>query len=197
MSIDFSRTYIVPIERAADAFAAAAEIAIRPEPYDCRIVLPDGSLVVFPLAPVDREPLNALSAERSVSFDFAFGADGDDITDYLRRDAEPPFLVERLNSEGTRALVRLRLFVSADPLYIAFTFHNTCNKDCDLLGLRSVCDALDYVGRCAESLVTYETVMGEDRLIEPFNGVLPPSDGPDGGMRLARVVEYVWTRGAV
>lgn len=197
MSIDVSRTYVVPIERLADAFAAAAEVAVRgQEAHEYPILLPDGSSVVFPLAPVHHEPPYVLGAEGLLSFDFIFCvAGGDGIIERLEGDPERPLQVDRPKSGGTPALISLRLAASTESLYGAFTFRNTCNRDCDVLSLRSVCDVLDYFGRCADSLVTYETVMGEDRLIEPFKGALPPLAEPDSGMKLARIVEYGWTRG--
>jgi hypothetical protein len=78
-----------------------------------------------------------------------------------------------------------------EPPYAEVSFHNQHKDDCDIFILRSVCDVLDYVGHCAESLVTYETVMGEVNLIEPFEEKLPRMVDEDGNRELARIVEHV------
>jgi hypothetical protein len=198
MSVDVSRSYIISTERLRDAFEAAAEIAPRSrEPREYRIALPDGSAIVFPFAPFGEQPPYVLRTDPQdfLSFDYAVRvACGDDVDAYLRRNPEPPFRVKRLKSGGMRAIVYTRLLVSADPRYAVFSFSNTSNEDCDVLDLPSVCDVLDYVGRCADSLVTYRTVMGEDQLVEPIQGDLPKLAHGDDEGDLSLIVEYVQSK---
>jgi hypothetical protein len=195
MSVDVSRSYIISTERLRDAFEAASEIAPRSKnAREYRIALPGGSEVVFPFAPFGEQPPFVLGTGPGefLSFDYAVRvACGDDMVAYLRRNPEPPFRMKRLKSGGMRAIAYPQLLVSADPRYAVFSFGNTSNKDCDLFDLRSVCDVLDYVGRCADSLVTYQTVMGEDRLVEPIQGDLPKLADGDDEAELALIVEYV------
>ncbi len=195
MSIDVSRTYIIPIDRLSDAFAAAAEIAPRVrEPESVSIALPDGSSVAFPFAP-EEDPPYTLEVGGYLSFEYGFRASGDDIEDYVRRNPEPPFAVKRLKGGGLRAIFWLDLIVAIEPPFASFGFHNLGKDDCDVLDLRSVRDVLDYIGRCAEGLVTYETVMGEHRLLSPFESDLPSWAGDEDDSNLARIVAFACSQG--
>ncbi|WP_169977591.1 hypothetical protein [Tautonia rosea] len=191
MSIDVSRVYIFPIERLADAFAAAAEIAPRPrEPRDFTIALPNGTSIRFPFAPRGNPPY-ALELDDFNSFEYRFRASGDDIEEYVRENPEPPFVLKRLKGGGLRGIFELILLVSVEPPYASFSFNTRCTSDCDVLGLRSVCEVLDFIGRCAEGLVTYEMVMGDRKIVEPFDEDLPPEVGVGDESELASIVAYV------
>lgn len=207
MSVDVSRTYILPIERLADAFAAVVEISTaRRGPAAHSIGLPDGSSVALPFAPLFGEPPYVLEDGEFLSFDCAISAaGGDDIEAYLRADPDPPFGFNRLKGGDIRVVAYLGLSVSAGAPCASLSFHNLrSGSDCRVLALRSVCDVLDYIARCAGGLVTYETSMGESRLLSPIEGPLPSfenrgdeQDGDDdaadddGAAGMARIVEYV------
>jgi hypothetical protein len=117
VSIDVSRSYIIPVENLSLAFAALAEIAPkRRTPREYSIELPDGSSVSFPFAPdLDRTPfVLKAGGDKSLSFDYAFRVGGgDDMVEYLRRNSDPPIFrqahqVGRRSGHGVRAGIHVR-----------------------------------------------------------------------------------------
>lgn len=190
MSLDASRDYIFPLERVAEAFAAAAELALpQRDPRDHEIALPNGSSIVFPFAP-DSKPPYVLELDDFLSLDYRFRASGDDIEEYVRENPEPPFTIKRLKGGGLRGTFELRLIVSVEPPYVSFSFCNQSNADCDVVFLPSVCDVLDHIGNSAQGIVTYQSVMGDRKILEPFEEDLPSSGFPS----LASIVDYVHAR---
>ena len=199
MSEDVSRSYLIPSDRLADAFAATAEILAKSrEPEEHRIDLPDGTSIGFPAAP-DLDMPHELEPGRVLDFDLAirFGA-GDDVDAYLRQEPEAQIQVKRLKSGGLRSIAYLGLTVSIQPPFARFTFSTSSGRfsHCEVLDLPSLIVVLDYVGRSAGWLLTFVSGMGEDRLVEPFESALPYMGDEDDSPRLARIVEWVRAREA-
>ncbi len=199
MSVLVSRTYIIPIERLVDAFAAAVEIAPRRrEPREFSITLLDGSSVSFPFKPLYQEPPYAIGSGDIDSLEFLYGvraAGGDDVEAYLRVNPEPPFNVKRLKRGGLVVVASLWLSVRTEPPYASFGFQAE-GDSCDVLSLPSVCGVLDYIDQCAGGLVTYRSDPDGSFLISPFEVKLPVfEDDDEGEKELTRIVEYVRMQG--
>ena len=89
------------------------------------------------------------------------------------------------------------LCVSTEPPYASFDFQAE-GASCDVLSLRSVCQVLDYIGRCGEGLATYEWNPDGSFLVYPLEGRMPSFDDEDddGGSELAQIVAYVRSLGS-
>jgi hypothetical protein len=202
MSIDVSRTHIIPIAALPAAFEALAEIAMRRrKPCEVPVILPGGATAILPYDPEtppfrpegSKAPFDLTGERRRLAVDFPFRVAVDqEIEDYLRNDTESPFAIVRSRSGARRAIFVVSLSVSIEHPFAMVSFANITSRDVNTFQLKSACDVMDYVGRCADRIVTYMSEMGEDRFVEPITGPLPElSYTEDGPGEMAQIVEHV------
>jgi hypothetical protein len=202
MSIDVSRAHIIPIEALPAAFEALAEIAMRRrKPCELPVILPGGATAVLrygpeapPLRPEgSKAPFDLTGDGRRLAVDFPFRVAVDqEIEDYLRNDPEPPFAIVRSRSGARRAIFIVSLSVSIEHPFAMVSFADITSRDVTTFQLKAACDVMDYVGRCADRIVTYMSEMGEDRFVEPITRLFPElSYTEDGPGEMARIVEHV------
>ena len=208
MSLDASRSYIIPAHSLATAFDALAEIAMkRRDPLELKVKLPDGATAVISACEpshdaddedsdhkIQRETSVALindGDEFLVEYQFRVAFDNE-MEKYLKQNPEPPFHFVRSKSGGRRAIFGVYLTVTLEFPYAMITFANMDSDDIDTFYLKAACDVMDFVGNCADRIATFKTVMGDSHLVMPIARPLPHSlfsDEERGD--LSRIVGFV------
>ena len=196
MSVDVHRHYIFPVERLRDAFEAAAEVHARSRnPLQTPLLLPDGSLIHVPFAYDDAvdankpQPRRTLEPGDALSFGYLLRVFVDEsLEEYLDPEDES-YRVRHLKGGGRRAIFPLFLDVRVEPPYAEFVFSNPTTRLAFVLFAPSSVAVLDYIGRQAGALVTYENNPDGCFIESPLKTQFTRPD--DDGRGLEAIVRFV------
>ena len=198
MSIDVYRRHIIPIEALPAAFEALAEIAVRRRnPHELPVILPGGATAILPYAPDDffrpEIPFDLARSEEELTVVFGFRVGFDStIEEYVEQNPEPPFGVVRSRHGVRRALFGVLLSIYLEPPFALIEFSNTSSSSSIAFGLEPSCEVMDYVGRCADRIVTYWDAMGHAHLVWPIEGPWPDSlNRGERSVETAAIVDHV------